>query len=431
MAGGGLVGERWRMQNGVGGASWSFLDRCSPPAIGRAAVLSSPLVLPMTENPRKRSLRPLLSGVVLRSQTDGRLSALARAGNEQAFSVIYERYRRELGSHAGRIVRADRADDVVQQAMFSAWTALLAGAEITDLRAWLHRVVHNAAVDTVTRRGYDDSQIPESSIAPTLSEELAEGRLNAASALAAIAALPESQRRALTLTAIEGHSGHDAARAMNISESAVRQLVYRARSGVRAAVTAITPLPLINRLVESAGVSAAPAAVGLGVAGGGAATVAKVVAVIGVTAATLGGTHAFQGHHHAKHARRAPVSPAVTTAADGHRQVGASTVQQRVADTRLGGGRHQNGGQGGSSQRDSSGHAGQQSGSQDTARGSGGHQSEAQQQSAVTGRTVTARSGTSSESQPQSSRGTVGTFSGQSGSDLSPAPQNGQSGNGN
>src|SRR6202011_1090176 len=126
----------------------------------------------MTENPRRGRLRPLLSGVLLRSQTDERLSALASAGNQQAFSAIYERYRRELGSHAQRIVRPDRADDVVQHAMLAAWSALLAGAEISDLRAWLHRVTHNAALDTINRRGYDDSNIPESSIAPARTEEL-------------------------------------------------------------------------------------------------------------------------------------------------------------------------------------------------------------------------------------------------------------------
>src|ERR1035437_9713389 len=153
MDGGGVVRERPGMQPGVARASWPLVARLSSPATGRTAILTSPVVVPMTENPRRGRLRPLLSGVVLRSQTDGRLCALASAGNQQAFSTIYERYRRELGSHVGRIVRADRADDVVQQAMLAAWTALLAGAEITDLRAWLHRVVHHAALDTVTKRG--------------------------------------------------------------------------------------------------------------------------------------------------------------------------------------------------------------------------------------------------------------------------------------
>jgi len=48
------------------------------------------------------------------------------------------------------------------------------------------------------------------------------------------------------LTAVESRNGRDAAFEMGISESAMRQVVYRARSGVRGAVTAVTaviPLP--------------------------------------------------------------------------------------------------------------------------------------------------------------------------------------------
>jgi hypothetical protein len=41
-------------------------------------------------------ISPWLSDVFLRSQSDERLVALARAGHERAFVAIVERYRREL-----------------------------------------------------------------------------------------------------------------------------------------------------------------------------------------------------------------------------------------------------------------------------------------------------------------------------------------------
>ncbi|GAC1434336.1 MAG: hypothetical protein NVSMB51_01250 [Solirubrobacteraceae bacterium] len=263
-------------------------------------------------------LRPRLSGVVLRSQSDARLVALAAAGNEPAFAAIVERYKRELHAHAGRIVRRDGAEDVVQQAMFKAWTALLAGADIRDLRPWLHQIVHNAAISTVTRRGYDDSEIPAASVAPHLTEELAEGRLGAAQTLAAIAALPDSQRRALTLTAIDGHSGSEAALAMGISESAMRQLVYRARSSVRSAASAFVPLPLLTWLTSAGGgTTATLSVVGLGAASGATVAVTKAVAVLAVAGAALGGARALtaQPHQHRKPAsvstpaRQPPAAP--------------------------------------------------------------------------------------------------------------------------
>lgn len=443
MGGGGLGGELPPTCPGVARACWPLVARLPHPAGGRAAIISSPAVVSMTENPRTGRLRPLLSGVVLRSQSDERLSALASAGNEAAFTAIYERYRRELGSHARRIVRPDRADDVVQHAMLAAWSALLAGAEISDLRAWLHRVVHNAALDTVSRRGYDDGAIPDSSIALSGTEELAEGRLSAALALAAIAALPESQRRALTLTAIEGRSGHEAAVEMGISESAMRQLVYRARSGVRGAVTAVTPLPLINWLLAAGGAPATPAVVGLGVTGGGAATVAKIAAVLGVTAATLGATHALQGDHQHRHTRNIPASQAVTTTTEGGGHTNRLEVQQASVTERptpatnhaagqLAGEQHRNGGQNGSSQQSSSNNAGHQSGSQRATGGTGNQQSGRQHQSGpAQPQTQAAPSVTSNGSGPQQSgQGNGGTSSGQSGSSPSPPPQNGQSTNG-
>jgi RNA polymerase sigma factor (sigma-70 family) len=398
----------------------------------------------MTENQKRRRLRPLLSGVVLRSQTDERLAALASTGNQQAFSTIYERYRRELGSHACRIVRPDRADDVVQHAMLAAWNALLAGAEISDLRAWLHRVTRNAALDTINRRGYDDGEIPPSSTASTRTDELAEGRLSATAALAALAALPDSQRRALTLIAIEGRSGHDAALEMGISESAMRQTVYRARSSMRSAVTALTPLPLINWLVTAAGAPDAPAALSLGAAGGAVATVAKVAAVIGVTAATLGTTHAFQTHHRSSHARNVPTGHvASVTAARVGPQGGLRVSQASVsappaaatndAVAQLSGEPRPDPSQTGPSQQGPGSTTNHQSGSDGATGGGGNRQSGPTRAKAGVGQhDVAAQSGADNGSQPQqSSRANSATPSGEPTASPSPAPQTGQALNGN
>jgi len=263
----------------------------------------------MTAHRQSRGLgvRPLLSSVFLRAQSDERLSVLARGGNRHAFAVIFERYASELRAHAARVVRPDRAEDVVQQAMLASWSALLDGAEVREVRAWLHRIVHNAALSTITKRGYDEVEIPESTAAPTLTEELAAGRLSVAEALAALARLPESQRAALTLTAVEGHSGSHAAQAMGLSENAFRQLVYRARSGVRSAISTITPLPLLNWAEGGAG---APEAVGLGL--GSLATTAKIAAaVIAVTGASIELTARPHTQHHssATHANDTTLQP--------------------------------------------------------------------------------------------------------------------------
>jgi RNA polymerase sigma-70 factor (ECF subfamily) len=247
-------------------------------------------------------LRPLLSGVVLRSQSDARLAQLASDGHQLAFTTMFERYQRELRVHAARIVRPSQAEDVVQHAMLNAWSALLSGEAVAEPRAWLHRIVHNVALNTVARRGYDDTEIPATTASPMLTHDIAERRMSAAEALAAVAALPEAQRRALALTAFEGRSGADAAAEMGVSETAMRQLVYRARNGVRSAVSAVTPLPVIMSALQGAGAGGAATVGGAGAAGALGGVAAKTAVVLAVAAGGVGATTVVS-HNTDRHTR--------------------------------------------------------------------------------------------------------------------------------
>ncbi|GAC1528291.1 MAG: hypothetical protein NVS2B6_16250 [Thermoleophilaceae bacterium] len=275
-------------------------------------------------------LKPRISAAVLRTQTDSRLIALAREGHEQAFTAIFDRYGRELNAHARRIVRADRADDVVQQTMLSAWMAMVAGPEIADLRAWLHRIVHNSALDHVAKRGYDDGQIPANAAGPLPTDARAEIRITATGILEAVASLSENQRRALTLTALQGLSGHETAQTMGMSETAVRQLVHRARSTVRSAVSAITPLPLIGWISgpEATDISGAGFRGGAGLAAGA----LKVVAVLGVGGTTLvTATHSFeQPRRDGGRSIRTPHRVAAASSPSPERAVGAAAQAASV-----------------------------------------------------------------------------------------------------
>ncbi len=98
-------------------------------------------------------MRPHLSDALLAAQTDERLVALTRAGHERAFAAIVERYRRPLVGFAGRIAPDSRAEDIVQQALTSAWAALAAGAEVAHLRGWLHQIVRHEAIRLAKQEG--------------------------------------------------------------------------------------------------------------------------------------------------------------------------------------------------------------------------------------------------------------------------------------
>ncbi|MDQ6914609.1 MAG: hypothetical protein M3155_02210, partial [Actinomycetota bacterium] len=97
--------------------------------------------------PARLAGRPLL-----RMQTDARLVDLVRAGNDRAFEAIVERYRRPLLRYCGRLLPPTRAEDVVQQAFLNAFAALRRDEAAIDLRPWLYRIAHNAALNALERR---------------------------------------------------------------------------------------------------------------------------------------------------------------------------------------------------------------------------------------------------------------------------------------
>ena len=235
---------------------------------------------------------PSPSLVLLRTQSDARLVVLARDGHERAFEAIVERYRRQLLRSCRRVLPEARAEDALQHALMAAWHGLRRGDEVRELRPWLHRIAHNTSLNLLRQSGYDYDQLQESlRIADAPGDEL-ERRAVMRRTLQGLAALPPRQRDALMAIAIEGRSQDEVAGELGLSPGAVRQLVHRARSSLRAAATAVVPAPLVSwaagleprgdlaaRVAElSAGAGGAGAAAALAKAGTVAAIAGSVVA---------------------------------------------------------------------------------------------------------------------------------------------------------
>jgi RNA polymerase sigma factor (sigma-70 family) len=193
-------------------------------------------------------MSPRVSIRLLPSQSDGHLVELAGRGHERAFETLVQRYRRPLLRYCRRMGLSDaRAEDVLQHSLTKAWLALSQGKEVRELRPWLYRIVHNDAVNSVLRAPAEHDELTDvSALAPSL-ERVEEGRREAHEALASVASLPQMQRHAIVLTAIEGHSHHEAARALGITDGAVRGLLHRARTTLRSAAAAVMPPGLVLR----------------------------------------------------------------------------------------------------------------------------------------------------------------------------------------
>ena len=227
---------------------------------------------------------------LLRTQSDDRLVDLVRAGNDSAFEAIVHRYRRALLRYCGRILTPARAEDAVQLAFVNAVAALRANDAEIRLRPWLYRIAHNAALNVLRQAGADHEQVSEQIDGVETPPQAVERGERLRAVVAAVQHLPERQRNAIVLQALEGRSYEEIAAELGVTDGAVRQLLNRARTTLRDAATAVTPPAL---LVRMGGVVEAPVAerVAQAVAGaGGGAALAKVAAVVVAGAAAVGGS---------------------------------------------------------------------------------------------------------------------------------------------
>ncbi|HEY2631768.1 MAG TPA: sigma-70 family RNA polymerase sigma factor [Solirubrobacteraceae bacterium] len=257
-------------------------------------------------------MSPAVSVRLLLTQSDARLVAFARAGHERAFEALVQRYRRPLHVYCRRMLLSEeRAEDALQQALLQAWLALRNGVEVSDVRPWLYRIAHNSAVNALRVSGYDYCKLNESLSGANAPQEDLDRRIAVREALAGLAALPEMQREALLRTAVEGRSHQQVARDLGLSENALRGLVYRARTTLRAAAGALTPSPFISwALGATRGTPVVERLAELG-AGGGSAGLAGLLmkgGAVAVTASVLAGgivaNHHPRARHHAKQTSR-------------------------------------------------------------------------------------------------------------------------------
>ena len=258
----------------------------------------------------------------LSSQSDERLVRLARDGHQQAFAVIVQRYRRELTRFAARLCSDGRAEDAVQQTFLSAFTALQNGSEVKHLRGWLYTILRHHAARASDRPAVH-SELGEAAAAGDSLEEAVGQRMFAFEALSEISRLPDRQRTALVATALEGRSRAEVAGHLGLSEGAVRQLVHRARSTVRAAVTAITPFPVLRWLVARQSQGSDWTGPELVAGAGGASAGAVAIKIGAVVVAGLGVAGAIAVRPQASHRHQSPVSASSSASGRGPGEVAA------------------------------------------------------------------------------------------------------------
>jgi RNA polymerase sigma factor (sigma-70 family) len=222
---------------------------------------------------------------LLAGASDERLVALARAGDEQAFAAIVERYRAPLLRYCLGYLPAAAAEDALQQTFINAYAALSrADARAPEtLRPWLYRVAHNAALNVARDPQAGLEELPEGLDGVRRPDEVVAARERFRRVIGAVSALPPKQRQVIVRHAVDGDSHERIATDLGMSAGSIRQLAHRARRTVREAAAALLPTPLLRLLQFGADAAeVAPAA-------GGGAVLAKVALAVVVAGAAGGG----------------------------------------------------------------------------------------------------------------------------------------------
>lgn len=235
---------------------------------------------------------------LLRTQTDERLVDLVRAGNDQAFEAIVARYRAPLLRYCSRLLPDGRADDALQQTFLRAYDGLHASSREMHLKPWLFRIAHNVTINVLRDRGSRYEELSEQIDGVERPDQAHEKAERLREVVAAVGTLPARQRDALLLRELEGRSYDEIAISLGVSDGAVRQLLNRARSTLRAGVTAVTPTGLLTRLSWAQGWGEESSARVAELCGGAAAgtLVAKVCTTALLTGAIVGGVATTPQH---------------------------------------------------------------------------------------------------------------------------------------
>ena len=155
------------------------------------------------------------------------LSAI-RAGDENAFAVVVERYQARIARYLRRLVgETALAEDLTQETFLSAYTAIRKTGTALSLGPWLYKIATNHAYmhfrKQKVRRLLPFLRTPEVASAPPADSGLGEqDRVRRA-----LGRLTQEYATCLLLHMVEGFKHHEVGAILGISPEAARKRVAR------------------------------------------------------------------------------------------------------------------------------------------------------------------------------------------------------------
>ena len=167
-------------------------------------------------------------------------------GDKQAFGLLVTKYQRKLARLLSRMIRDPfEVEDIAQETFIRAYRALPGFRNDSAFYTWLYRIGVNTAknwlishgrkaptstpLDSEEAEGIDEAELLRDTDTP---ERLLMSKQIAGTVNAAVDALPEDLRTAVTLREIEGLSYEEIAQVMDCPIGTVRSRIFRAREAI-------------------------------------------------------------------------------------------------------------------------------------------------------------------------------------------------------
>jgi len=161
-------------------------------------------------------------------------AAFAQA--REQFLVMVDDLRPELHRYCARLTGSViEGEDIVQDTLAKAFYAMSMMPEVPPLRPWLFRIAHNAALDFLKSHGHKYTEARDDLddvVGGTSAGDHPDPSVLRA-ALSRFLVLPVSQRSAVILKDVLGHSLEDTAETMNTTIPAVKAALSRGRAKLR------------------------------------------------------------------------------------------------------------------------------------------------------------------------------------------------------
>ena len=179
-------------------------------------------------------------------ESDRILVERVQGGDKQAFGLLVTKYQRKLMRLLSRMVRdSAEVEDIAQETFIRAYRALPGFRNDSAFYTWLYRIGVNTAknwlmthkrraptstpLDNEEAENYDEGELLRHNDTP---EHLLMTKQIGQTVNAAMEALPEDLRTAVTLREIEGLSYEEIALVMDCPIGTVRSRIFRAREAI-------------------------------------------------------------------------------------------------------------------------------------------------------------------------------------------------------